>query len=59
METLVKSRIEELKNIIQKQYDNANWDSSKKYPNQISIAAYLELIKSGVTNFEPEYNCPA
>jgi len=59
MTTQQENRIKELKNSIQNQYDLSNWNSSVKYPNILTIAAQVELIQLGVTDFVPEYNCPA
>lgn len=57
-ETDPARRIEELKECIQQNYDNYNWYGNARY-QKLVIAAQVELIGLGVTDFKPEYNCPA
>ncbi len=55
-------RIEYLKDLIQRNHDSDNWygrDYGFEKKSILTLAAKVELINLGVTDFKPVYNCPA
>ena len=51
-------RVDYLKDVIQRNYDNDNWYGYDSKRSLLTIAATLELLSYHII-FEPTYNCPA